>query len=204
MYRIDIYRELTPDQQNQIGCLIYRSWVREAEEHHDVQVIVGKDQTVYDPLDRSAWHVTAWKDNDTLVGYARLSLVNPFLITNEFDEVKLPSFLETSPMTHTAAYASRLVVDPNQRGQGVGRLLINTRIQLAKELDASVIYGWAVGEKSRSALAEAGFTEVLERQGFSTPWYRTKRKTRLVKLDLTSASSTLPTHTTGQQAPRVS
>jgi GNAT superfamily N-acetyltransferase len=189
MYRTEIHRQLSPRLRDQVDHLIHRVWSFESRENGDVQVLAQANGGVLDPLDHLSLHVLILDRAGLLVGYGRIAVTQLADSRAEIlRELELPTYLNAISSETTIAYISRLVVDPAHRGRGIASMIHQTRIKLANHLGADSIYGWAVGEKPRHALSQFGFAEVLERDGFSTPWYRTDRTTRLVKLDLSTAA----------------
>lgn len=191
MYRTEIHRQLSIALREQIDQLIHRTWSFEASESGDVEVLGHETLGVHDPLDQLSLHVIVSDWNGTIVGYGRVAVTQLNDAAAEtLRELQFPTYLNAAALNDSIAYISRLVVDPHHRGRGIATIIHKTRIKLATNLGAQAIYGWAVGEKPRNVLSQMGFVEVLEKDGFTTPWYRTFRTARLVRFDLEQVQDT--------------
>ena len=189
MYTFEVYSDLPTKLRRPIDELIHRSWSFEAMKSGDVEILVPEGSSVSDPIDHVSHHVVARNQKGSIVGYGRVAItqgtgVMPGKSAGELD---IPSYIQRKDPNDRAAYISRLVVDPAHRGRGIATMIHKTRIEIASNLGAGVIYGWAVGDLPRNALTRVGFVEVGERQGFTTSWYITDRTTRLVKLEINPA-----------------
>lgn len=178
MYRAEIHNIITGASRREVDQLIFDVWSAESSKGHDVEILVPPGTSVLDPLDSVSTHVLVRNSENKLVGYGRVAIVfEPEALGSALDEVG-------SNLSFPLAYISRLVVHPDYQGLGIAQRIHNERINIARAHNIQNIYGWAVGEKPRSALAKAGFTEVKNRRGFATAWYKTPRTTRLVHLRL--------------------
>ena len=186
MHRVETHHHLNVTLKRDVDALIHNVWAMESMESCDVRMLAEPGQTTFDPLDLSSVHVLVRGENHELVGYGRVAVArDPDELNSGFAELGL--ILTDFPI----AYISRLVVHPDTRGRGIASLIHKTRINIAANLGARLIYGWAVGEKPRGALSRFGFKESKVRNGFKTSWYETRREARLVKLDL-SLSGPVP------------
>ncbi len=179
MLKVEIQQSISGSTRREVDRLIYDVWQAESRESGDVDLLVSGGTSVLDPLDALSTHVLVRNSANILVGYGRVA------VAKDLEELRIVSRdAKISEPVIPLAYISRLVVDPEFRGQGVAGLIHKTRIEIAKTMGAAAVYGWAVGDKPRSALSKAGFVEGTSINGFTTNWYTTARKTRLVKLDL--------------------
>ena len=179
MLKVDVQQSISGNVRRDVDRLIYDVWQAESRESGDVDLLVSGGTSVLDPLDALSTHVLVRNSGNKLVGYGRVA------VAANSDELRAVTRDATiSDPIFPLAYISRLVVDPAFRGQGIASLIHKTRIEIARTKGAAVIYGWAVGDKPRTALANAGFIEGASLNGFTTNWYTTVRETRLVKLDL--------------------
>ena len=179
MHRAEIHDRLSATLRREVDRLIYHVWALESEAKKDVTMLASEAKPAFDTMDALSVHVLVRDDHHKLVGYGRVAIAKgPEDLRDGFAELNI------SVNEFPFAYVSRLVVHPNFRGQGIASLIHKTRIDIAKQRGAQVIYGWAVGEKPRGALLRCGFREISLRQGFKTSWYETRRDARLVMLHL--------------------
>lgn len=185
MFKVCCHYETADGLRQAIDQLIYNVWTSEAQREDNIQLLVNKGTSVKDPLDRHAAHVLIYDASGVLVGYGRLSFLNGQELPAELsldEELKNSSIL---------AYMSRLVVHPDYQGQGISKIIHRTRVKLAVAVGAENIFGWAVGDLPTRNLLKLGFQAVKVKQGFQCGWYSTRRRTTLMKLDLTHPDSRL-------------
>ncbi len=197
MHRVEIHDQLSATLRREVDALIYHVWASESESNMDVTMLASQTDPAADPMDARSVHVLVRSvdtdcqnhhGNHQLIGYGRVAMAaNPQDLRDGFAELGIAA--NDSVTEFPIAYISRLVVHPDVRGRGIATLIHMNRIDIARRLGASVVYGWAVGEKPRGALIRCGFRETSRRHGFKTSWYETCRDARLVRLDLGVRSS---------------
>ncbi len=179
VFKVEIQQSISGSVRRDVDRLIFDVWTAESRESGDVDLLVSLGTSVLDQLDSLSTHVLVRNTENKLVGYGRVA------IATDLAELRAATRdADIAGPLFPLGYISRLVVDPAFRGQGIASLIHTTRIEIARKSGAMTIYGWAVGDKPRAALARAGFSEGTSLCGFTTTWYTTVRKTRLVKLDL--------------------
>ena len=186
MYKQETHKEIPASLRAEIDELIHLCWSFESIETNDVELLVSRGSGVHDPLDSISNHVIVRNESGLLIGYGRIAIVENIESVNTTFEG-----LQTHDVTVPVAYISRLVVHPDFRGRGIANIIHRSRLQSAVNEGAKVVYGWAVGDKPRSALSQLGFKEISKRDGFLTAWYRTNRTTRLVKFEINHVESSM-------------
>lgn len=179
MTTLEKITKLCAKRRSEVDELIHCSWSFESAEAKDVELLVERGDSVNDPLDVLSTHVLVRSEAGKLIGYGRVAIIH--------DNLPEPATLreiEGLGVDYPAAYISRLVVHPAFRGRGIATMIHQARLEIAADSGALAVYGWAVGDKPRTSLAQLGFEEIKVREGFETAWYRTSRATRLVKFDL--------------------
>lgn len=177
MFNLEVKSKLTFQQRIAVDRLIFEVWSHEQKTKADVEMLTEPGDPIFDPLDRKAIHVLVFEDKK-VVGYGRLSL---FL--NAEDRFEAPSEVPFEDASRTA-YISRLVVHPSARGRGIGTLIDEARISIAKAHGIETLVGCAVGLQRCESLKKVGFDVQKPVHLFENPWYRTSRPVRVMRMHL--------------------
>ena len=145
-----------PDRMDEIGVLRVRAWINEP----GADPIFFSKRTWIEPLDQTAYHWVITR-NDVIVAAARMNIHETietapysFLLPKnerrfQFENQRIASF-------------SRMVIDPQFRGNGFAEKLDRARIRMAENKNVDVIVASTQLNFRIRALTKLGFSTVCE------------------------------------------